>query len=144
MAYLDPKVWGKHYWFFLDTVAMTYPNNPNETIKKKYYDFIMNLPLFIPTSSISTDFEKLLNLYPVSPYLDNKESLIRWTWFIHNKINEKLEKEKIPLEKFYENYYEQYKSTSEKFTEYSKWKSRITYFIFLVVSIGTIFYLYNQ
>lgn len=144
MAYLDPKVWGKHYWFFLDTVAMTYPNNPNETIKKKYYDFIMNLPLFIPTSSISTDFEKLLNLYPVSPYLDNKESLIRWTWFIHNKINEKLEKEKIPLEKFYENYYEQYKSIGEKFTEYSKWKYRITYLIFLVVSIGTIFYLYNQ
>ncbi len=144
MTYLDPKVWGKHYWFFLDTVAMTYPNHPNDTIKKKYYDFIMNLPLFIPISSISTDFEKLLNLYPVSPYLDNKESLIRWMWFIHNKINEKLEKDKIPLEKFYENYYQSYKSTGEKWVEHKKWKSRLIYLTFIILSVGIIYYFYNQ
>ena len=24
-VYLDPKIWGPHYWFFLHTVAITYP-----------------------------------------------------------------------------------------------------------------------
>ena len=32
---LDPKIWGPHYWFFLDTIAMTYPNHPNAVTKKK-------------------------------------------------------------------------------------------------------------
>ena len=32
---LNPKVWGPHYWFVLHTIALTYPVNPNETIKKK-------------------------------------------------------------------------------------------------------------
>jgi len=144
MTYLDPKVWGKHYWFFLDTVAMTYPHYPNDGTKKKYYDFMMNLPLFIPIESMSSYFTDLLNMYPVSPYLDSRESLVRWTWFIHNKINEKLEKPKITLQQFYENYYQQYKSTNEKMYEYGKLKSRLIYLAFLIVSITMIYYFYNS
>ena len=144
MTYLDPRVWGKHYWFFLDTVAMTYPHRPNDGTKKKYYDFIMNLPLFIPIESISSNFEKLLNLYPVSPYLDSRESLVRWIWFIHNKINEKLEKEKITLNQFYENYYEQYKSVGEKKKDYKKLKSRLIYLSFIIISFLIIYYFYRS
>ena len=39
---LDPKIWGPHYWFFLHTLASTYPHTPNEVVRKKYYDFIQN------------------------------------------------------------------------------------------------------
>ena len=106
---LNPEIWGTHYWFFLHTISLNYPNFPNSITKKKYYDFFQNLPLFIPVESISKDFEKLLDLYPISSYLDNKKSLISWIHFIHNKINEKLEKPKISLEQFYFNYYENYK-----------------------------------
>ena len=35
-------------------------------------------------------FSELLDLYPVTPYLDSRESLIKWMYFIHNKINVKL------------------------------------------------------
>lgn len=144
MTYLDPQVWGRHYWFFLDTIAMTYPHHPNDVTKKKYYDFIMNLPLFLPVDSIANDFTKLLNLYPVSPYLDSRESLVRWVWFVHNKINEKLEKEKITLQQFYENYYQHYKPKGEKIVEYGKLKSRLIYLTFLIVSITIIYYFYNS
>jgi hypothetical protein len=37
---LDPKIWGPHYWFFLHTLAMCYPNYPNEVTKKKYYELL--------------------------------------------------------------------------------------------------------
>ena len=84
---LEPKVWGPHYWFFLHTIAMSYPHRPNSVTKKKYYDFIQNIPLFIPVESFSTRFSNLLDEYPVSPYLDSRDSFIRWMWFIHNKIN---------------------------------------------------------
>ena len=42
---LDPNIWGPHYWFFLHTLALTYPETPNDVIKKKYYDFYQNLPI---------------------------------------------------------------------------------------------------
>jgi len=108
-VYLDPKIWGPHYWFFLQTVAMTYPHYPNTVTKKKYYEFIQNLPLFIPVEQISKDFEKLIELYPITPYLDNRDSFVRWTHFIHNKINEKLELPPISLNDFFIQYYNQYK-----------------------------------
>ena len=83
----NPKVWGPHYWFFIHSVAETYPKMPTATTKRKYYDLIQNLPLFIPHAEISEKFAKMLDKYPVTPYLDNGESFVRWVWFIHNKIN---------------------------------------------------------
>ena len=61
-VYLDPKVWGPHYWFFLHTLAMTYPHHPNSVTKKKYYEFIQNLPLFLPVEEISGACDFLFEL----------------------------------------------------------------------------------
>ena len=121
-VYLDPKIWGPHYWFFLHTVAMTYPHHPNSVTKKKYYEFIQNLPLFIPVEEISKNFEKMIDRYPITPYLDNRDSFIRWTHFIHNKINEKLEKPTTTLNDFFVWYYNQYKSQNEKLIEFNNFR----------------------
>ena len=144
MTYLDPEIWGPHYWFFLHTISMTYPKYPNAVTKKKYYEFIQNLPLFIPVEKISSEFYKLIEEYPITPYLDNKESLIRWMHFIHNKINTKVEKPAISLGKFYENYYDAYKPTNMKMLEYYKLRKKIIYIIVICLIIGSIYYLYDK
>jgi len=144
MTYLDPKIWGPHYWFFIHTVAMTYPVRPNAVTKKKYYEFIQNLPLFIPVENISGEFSKLIDKYPVTPYLDNRESLIRWTHFIHNKINQKLEKPQISLSEFYIKYYEEYKSQNVKMVEYYKFREKIIFCGIILTIAGTIYYLYDK
>ena len=144
MTYLDTKIWGPHYWFFIHTVAMTYPIRPNAVTKKKYYEFIQNLPLFIPVESLSGEFSKLIDKYPVTPYLDNRESLIRWTHFIHNKINQKLEKPQISLSEFYIKYYEEYKSQNVKMVEYYKMREKAIYCGIIVTIAGGIYYLYDK
>lgn len=144
MPVLDPEVWGPHFWFFINTIALNYPNNPNDVTKKKYYEFIQNLPLFIPVEKISNDFDKLLELYPISPYLDSRKSLVEWVHFIHNKINEKLEKPKISLNDFYSNYYEKYKKKDLQFKEFQKWKREILYAVFIIGGLGIIIYLHNK
>jgi hypothetical protein len=144
MTYLDPKIWGPHYWFFIHTVAMTYPIRPNAVTKKKYYEFIQNLPLFIPIESISGEFSKLIDKYPVMPYLDNRESLIRWTHFIHNKINQTLEKPQISLSDFYIKYYEEYKSQNVKMVEYYKLREKAIFCGIILAISGTIYYLYDK
>jgi len=142
--YLDPKIWGPHYWFFLHTVTMTYPHYPNGITKKKYYEFIHNLPLFLPVENISREFSKLLDKYPVTPYLDNRTSFIKWMHFIHNKINEQLEKPTISLNTFLNNYYNKYKTNSEKIIQYYKILNKIIYCSILFVLIFVIYYLYNK
>ena len=82
---LDSATWGPPFWFVLHTIARTYPAWPGETAKKKYYELIQNLPLFIPDHG--SDLEALLDSFPVVPYLDSRDSFCRWVHFIHNRVN---------------------------------------------------------
>ena len=141
---LDPNVWGPHFWFVLHTLSMSYPHHPNSVTKKKYYELIQNLPVFIPVETIGSNFSKLLDEYPIKAYLDSRESFIKWMHFIHNKVNEKLEKPKITLNDFYLQYYEQYKPKDVKFKEHYKWRKNIIYTLIILFAIGLIVYLYNK
>jgi hypothetical protein len=141
---LDPAVWGPHFWFVLHTLAISYPLNPNAVTKKKYYELIQNLPLFIPVESIGNDFIKILDEYPVTAYLDNRESLIKWIHFIHNKINEKLQKPKITINEFYMRYYEEYKPKDIKMKDFYRWREKLIYTLVVLGSTGLIVYLYNK
>jgi hypothetical protein len=143
-VYLDPKIWGPHYWFFLHTMAMTYPHHPNTITKKKYYEFIQNLPLFLPVETISGEFSKLIDKYPIAPYLDNRDSFIRWIHFIHNKINQKLEIPEVSLNDFFIKYYEHYKSQDVKMIEYYKIREKVIYCLTISAIIGVIYYLYDK
>lgn len=111
---LNPKVWGPPYWFFLHTLCFTYPNNPNDAMKKKYYDTLMNFDLFIPHSDIAGVYRYLLNKYPLKPYLDNKEDLVKWGWLVHNSVNDLLEKNILTIEEFYEDYFQQYQTPKDQ------------------------------
>ena len=144
MVILDPDIWGPHYWFFLHTIAMSYPHHPNDVTKKKYYEFIMNLPLFIPVEKMGNEFSRLLDEFPVTSYLDSRSSFVRWVHFIHNKINEKLEKPKITLEEFYYQYYQEYKPKNLKMKEQYKWKEKMIYIAIMLGATGLILYFYNK
>ena len=105
----DPEIWGPHYWFFLHTVAESYPLHPNDITKRKYYDLIQNMPLFIPDAEMGGKFSQMLDKYPVTPYLDNRDSFVRWTHFLHNKMNMRLGKMEISLPIALEKYRDEYK-----------------------------------
>jgi hypothetical protein len=100
----DSSVWGPPFWFFIHTIAMNYPDRANDVTKRKYYEFIQNLPLFIPNVEMGNRFSRLLDKYPVTPYLDKRESFIRWTVFIHNKINKIVGKAEMELEDAIDKY----------------------------------------
>lgn len=139
---LDPDVWGPHYWFFLHTLAISYPIKPNDVTKKKYYTFIHNLPLFIPVNEIGNSFSKLLDKYPVKPYLDSRKSFITWMHFIHNKINILCNKDEITLDEAMEQYYNNYKPKQNKNIEEKKQREKLIFMgiIFLLIVISIYFY----
>lgn len=136
---LNPEIWGPYYWFFLETMALTYPLHPNDVSKKKYYDFIQNLPLFIPNPEIGNNFSKLIDTFPVTPYLDSRLSFMKWINFIHNKINKQLDKPVINLHDGLDNYYKHYKPKPPP----KKSKKELYYKIIIGVLVILIIYLYN-
>ena len=138
---LEPKVWGPFYWFVLHTIALKYPLNPNTTIKKKYYDFIQNLPLFIPIEDFGNLFSSFLDKYPVTPYLDSRESFVKWMHFIHNKINIYLGVPTLTSTEAMTAYYEHYKPKAVKSREVMIGREKLIFFGILVVLISIIIFL---
>lgn len=128
---LNPEVWGPQYWFVLYSIAVSYPKNVNRVTKRKYYDFIQNLPLFLPVGEMGKLFSEFLDRYPVTPYLDSRESFIKWVHFIHNKINVYLGKREITYSAAMKKYYEHYipKTIKQKADR----KNREKYIFFAVV-----------
>ena len=141
---LEPKVWGPHYWFVLFSIALSYPTHANNVVKKKYYDFIQNFPLFIPHREIGNDFMQLIDTYPVTPYLDNRDSFLRWVHFIHNRVNITLGKEEISLKKALEEYYIHYESNKVIQKNTMKITKYILAWMILCFVIILVFYYYNM
>tara|TARA_B110000858_G_C17766539_1_gene457363 strand:+ start:1076 stop:1507 length:432 start_codon:yes stop_codon:yes gene_type:complete len=139
---LDPTIWGPHYWFVLHTIALSYPNTPNETTKKKYYDFIQNIPLFIPVSEIGNSFSTFLDKYPVTPYLDSRESFVKWMHFIHNKINIALGYQELTMDEAMSAYYEHYKPKAVVSNEHRVRREKIAFgcFIITIIICGGVLY----
>jgi len=137
--HLDPRIWGPTFWFFLHLLTLGYPEHPNAVTKKKYYDFIQNIPVFIPVDGMSKDFLLLLDQYPITPYLDSQESFVKWMVFIHNNINKKLEKPEITLDEFYRIYQDKMRPPEVKQQEkkrfYEKWVFIVLCLIFLFLGI---------
>ncbi len=141
---LEPTIWGPHFWFVLHTIALTYPNTPNEVTRKKYYDFIQNLPIFLPVEEIGNTFSQFLDKYPVTPYLDSRTSFVKWMHFIHNKINVSLGKDELTIEEAMTAYYEHYKPKAVKSDEERRRREKCVFAGMLVLIIGLGVALYKK
>ena len=135
----NPEIWGPHYWFFMTTIALSYPDHINAVSKRKYYDFIMNLPIFIPNGEIAGKFSALLDKYPVSPYLDNRDSFVKWVHFIHNKVNHMLGKEEISQAAALETYFAEYRPKPVILSERIKWRKYALVGVFIFICLFFIY-----
>ena len=141
---LNHNVWLPHLKFTLQTIAVTYPKNPNDVSIKKYYDFIQNLPVFIPMDPIGKNFLDLLDKYPVTPYLSSRMSFMKWIHFIFNKINKQLKKKEIGFYEDLENYYEEYKPKEMKNKEIAKTRKKYIEGGIFALLVITIIYFYRK
>ena len=141
---LDPDVWGPHYWFVLMTIALCYPLNPNDVTKKKYYDLIHNIPLLLPVEKLGNNFSNLIDQYPVTPYLDSRDSFIKWTHFIHNKVNQSLDKPEIDFYTALDKYYFHYKPKEIINKDSIRFREKLIFIVIILLTSGLIVYLYKK
>jgi hypothetical protein len=101
------------------------------------------MPLFIPNEEMGNNFSKLLDKYPVTPYLDNKDSFIRWVHFIHNKINHMIGKEEMSYMMAMDKYKSEYKPKPIYLTEKINFRKHYIH-ITLILALLVLIYIYYE
>lgn len=101
-----PSQFGPHYWYMLHTMALNYPNDPTDFIKRKMKCFVEALPYLLPCKDCSEHAKEFLSNHTNDLHfaLSSKESLFKFLWFFHNHVNERLGKPQISLEQAFNMY----------------------------------------
>ena len=73
-------------------MAISYPEKPTYAHKRAAKDFFESLAHLIPCPKCREHYSTHLQKVPISPHLDRREDLFRWTVAVHNEVNKKLEK----------------------------------------------------
>lgn len=140
MKNLNPEIWLPSFWFFLYSTAHGYPEHPNAVSKRKYYDFVLNIPLFCPDAEMQKRFIRVLDLFPVTPYLDNRSAFTYWVHFIQNKIELEMGGEEKTYFQHLDTYYHSYLPKTYKLSE--KFGIQKKHIVWAVLCILACFILY--
>ncbi len=102
----DPKIWGPHAWFFLETVVMAYPIKPTNEDKSKILLFFNTLQYVIPCDKCRINYSRHLKEHPLTnKILEDRDNLFKWIVTIHNLVDTSKKK---TTKEVYNYYIDQY------------------------------------
>jgi hypothetical protein len=145
---MDNNIWGPHFWFTLHTITLGYPDNPSYADKRRFNDFFTSVQYILPCQKCREHYRNHLNNFPISISLDNKESIVKWLFDLHNQVNISLNKNIMEYDAFKEKYRKIYNPNLIEKIEapmnHNK-NGKIIIFIILFSSvIGCIYYSYYK
>jgi hypothetical protein len=85
-------VWGPFFWHTIHITALSYAEKPSYAQKRAAKDFYESLAHLIPCPKCREHYSTHLQKFPISPHLDRREDLFRWTVNVHNVVNKSLDK----------------------------------------------------
>jgi hypothetical protein len=93
--HLPPTAWGPFFWHTMHIVALGYPSKAAYSHKKAAKDFFESLQFLIPCPICREHYSQFLHEHPITPFLDRRDDLFKWTVLIHNEVNTKLGKPRV-------------------------------------------------
>lgn len=92
---IPPTTWGPFFWHTMHIVALGYPKTPTYAEKRAAKEFYESFTHLIPCPSCKLHYSENIKKLPVTPSLDTKEDLFRWTVQMHNMVNKQLGKQEV-------------------------------------------------
>lgn len=111
---LITKIWGEPGWIFNHSITFGYPINPTNEQKEAYRNYFQSLGGVLPCRYCRESYLKFISTGETAltdQVLENRETLTRWLFRVHNAVNNKLEM-KYPVT--YEDIVERYESFRAK------------------------------
>ena len=147
---MDNKIWGPYFWFTLHTITLAFPDNPNYITKRHYNEFFLSLQNVLPCNVCREHYRKHLQEYPISAHLDNKESIVKWCYNLHNRVNQSLGKPDFAYDEFREKYRKIFAPTilervinENNIQKYRKYKCGAIIILILII-LGIIYRFYKK
>jgi len=92
----DPTVWGPKAWFFLDTIVLSYPDNPTDSQKEDFANFFYLISSVLPCLKCRIHYQENLKFNKLTDdILKNRDNLLDWWLKMHNLIRMTSNKEII-------------------------------------------------
>ena len=90
--HIPPETWGPFFWHTIHIIALGYPQEPSHAHKKSAKEFYESLKFLIPCPICKEHYVAHMEKYPITPHLDRRSDLFRWTILLHNEVNKALQK----------------------------------------------------
>jgi hypothetical protein len=87
------KVWGPPGWFFLHSITFGFPIKASDVEPSRiqsYIDFFNSAGDVLPCKYCRESYKEFIKEVPIYNFIDSRESLVKWLYIIHNKVNKKL------------------------------------------------------
>ena len=152
---MEPKIWGPAFWFIIHTIAFNYPENPTFNDKRHTFEFFQNLQYVLPCQKCRKHYMKYFHDHPITPFLDNKSTLVSWTVQLHNHVNKRYGKSSKTVDEVVRHYNKVYsgnqfscnaiktRTDKEEWDSYSSIKNKKFYWnLLFVLVIGLVAYFY--
>ena len=95
---IPPTVWGPFFWMTIHIVALGYSSKPSYTEKRSAKQFFESLANLIPCPVCREHYKQHITQNPLTPHLDSRTDLFKWTVDLHNAVNMSLGKTKWTVE----------------------------------------------
>jgi hypothetical protein len=109
---MHPCIWGPSAWKFLHAITFNYPEQPTESDIRSVIEFFRSLPSVLPCDLCSKHLLQNYKNLPPEDHTQNRATLVRWLFDLHNKVNESLNK---PIKDF-----DEFISETKKEADYYK------------------------
>ena len=117
---LITKIWGPALWTSLHCITFGYPIEPTDEQKKQYKNFFKSVGNILPCKYCRDSYNKfikeegsILN----NSVLENRDTLSKWLYNLHNKVNDKLGMDYGVDYNTIRNKYESYRAKCSKTTD---------------------------
>jgi len=116
---MDTRFWGPDGWRLIHSIAASYPTRPSKQTRELYRKFFETLALILPCIYCRNSFHGFLKELPIKEYLGSRPDLSYWVYQIHNKVNEKLASQDLPVlfNKDFEGIYQFYIKFAKSFNK---------------------------
>jgi hypothetical protein len=101
---MNPNIWGTHYWAFLFSTALGYPNRPDIDTQHAYYRFFTHLGSTLPCYSCKDNYSRHIKILPLDFHLNDRRSLLKWLLTMHNTVCKDLGKDELTLDEVIRKY----------------------------------------
>ena len=74
----DPKDWGPHFWYMIETIADSYPEKPSPELQQQTVLWFHAFRFLLPCSNCRKHFDQYIGSKPIATAVTSKKMLVLW------------------------------------------------------------------